>query len=332
MKLFATSAYERHACLDNLRQLATVDTHENHSLVKEAQYADAILFVEDTHFDDLQFSQVQQHPLTLACPNKVFMYNEMDQAWPVLRGLYCSLSNKLIDPEQHIAFSYLSTTNHDVASIHASSVNRQWLYSFVGSMSHPIRRKLLSLKADDAQILDTSDFCAWNPDQKLANMYQSLYTQTMAVSKFVLCPHGIGPSSLRLFETMEAGRVPVIISDCWSAPPQIDWDFAVRIPEAEIASIPQVLRQLEPQWQSRSQAARIAWETAFSSENMFDSVGNAISELSQTAVTSSTSLAVQLHKYQVLTRYGFRNAVQQIAWRSAFHSSAKEATQKELGV
>src|SRR2546423_4170060 len=34
-------------------------------------------------------------------------------------------------------------------------------------------------------------------------------------SKFILCSRGVGTSSVRLFDTMRMGRVPVILSDQW---------------------------------------------------------------------------------------------------------------------
>ena len=312
MKLFATSAYPTHACLDTLRHLAVADIHGNHSLVDDAVNADAIIFVENTHFDDLQFKRVQRHPLALAYPNRVFMYNEMDQAWPVLPGLYCSLSSKLTDPAKHTAFPYLSSLNPDIRNIYDSREERKLLYSFVGSRSHPIRRQIFSLDKNNARIIDTSDFCAWRSDESLARSYQSLYAQTMAASKFVLCPRGIGPSSLRLYEAMEAGRVPVIISDHWSAPPQINWDFAVRIPEAEIASIPELLEQLEPQWRSRSLAARQAWQKMFSPESLFNSVGDAIDELSRSITVQPVPLLARMHKYKVLAQYRLRQMVRSV--------------------
>ena len=306
MKLFATSAYQVHGCLDRLVELAATDVHRKHTLVHDWKHADAILFVENTQFDDLQFKKVLNHPLTRACPQKVYMYNEMDRAWPVLPGLYCSLTDKFLDPKDHVAFPYLTPSNPDIKYIHSSSSERQWLFSFVGSSSHPIRRQLFNLKSDNAKIVDTSDFCAWDPLQTSAHAYQKLYSDTMAGSKFVLCPRGIGPSSLRLYETIEAGRIPVVISDYWVAPPQVTWDFAGRGPEARISEIPAILTGLESEWQERSAAARAAWEYAYSPQQMFNSVGNAIQQLSHTASIRPTNLAVKLHKYQVMLGLGLR--------------------------
>lgn len=313
MKLHVTSAYSEHGCLDRLIELAALDAHGQHELVSDPEAADAILFVENTQFDDLQFRKVLNHPLVARYPSKVYMYNEMDESWPVLPGLYCSLTGKFADPEDHVAFPYLMPSNQDVKYIHESNVDRRWLYSFVGSSSHPIRKQMFSLPTDNAKIVDTSDFCAWDPLQPSAHAYQKLYTDTMAASKFVLCPRGIGPASLRLYETVEAGRVPVIISDQWVAPPQVCWDFAVRVPESEISSIPELLRTLEPEWQDRSRAARAAWESAFATDQLFNSVGEAIQMLLQTASIRQPDLSVELHKYKVMLGLGLRQKIRRQA-------------------
>lgn len=57
--------------------------------------------------------------------------------------------------------------------------------------------------------------------ERLADKYIKLIHD----SRFVLCPRGGGPSSRRLYETMAAGRVPVVISPRWIPPFQhaIDW-------------------------------------------------------------------------------------------------------------
>jgi len=49
--------------------------------------------------------------------------------------------------------------------------------------------------------------------EKELQSYKQNYARLIANSKFVLCPQGVGPSSLRLFETLLMGRAPVIISD-----------------------------------------------------------------------------------------------------------------------
>ncbi len=307
MKLYLTSAYGTHSCLDRVLELHDVDSCGVHEVVTEPVKADAIVFIENTQFHDPQFKQLLEHPLVRCYPEKVYMYNEMDQAWPMMPGLYCSLSARIAAYSDHVAFPYLTPSNSGIKDIHAQNTPRKWLYSFIGSKSHSIRKELFSLNSPRGCVEDTSDFCTWNPAQTSKFAYQKLYVDTMAASKFVLCPRGIGPASLRLYETIEAGRIPVIISDSWVPPPQIDWSFAVRIPEWDIASIPDKLAELENEWQQRSAAARAAWETNYAPKVMFNTLANAIDDISRSAILPEHSLKVFIHKWRVVSAMEARN-------------------------
>lgn len=307
MKLLLTSAYSTHPCLDRLRQLQRLDEQGNFSVTRNPDKADAIIFVENTQFQDMGFKTLMEHPLIRNYPEKIFMYNEMDRAWPLLHGLYCSLGRELTSHKEQIAFPYLTASNSGVQDIYDSKVERQWLYSFVGSASHPCRKPVLKLQDAKARIIDTSDFCTWDPMQTSKYAFQKLYTQTMAGSKFILCPRGIGPASLRLYETMEAGRVPVIISDSWVAPPQVDWSFAVRVPESRTNQIPEILLELEPQWQERGEAARRAWEETFAPDQMFNTMGLAIQSIDKQSPFPEPSLRSTTMKWAVIAEQELRN-------------------------
>jgi hypothetical protein len=315
MNLYVTSAYRTHACLDRLRELYEMDAHETFGLAHDPAEADAIVFVENTHFHDLCFETVTTHPLVKRYPEKVYMYNEMDLAWPLLPGLYCSLTHGLATSDDYVAFPYLTAANSSIQHIHAANTRRKWLFSFVGSISHPSRKPLFKLAGNEARVVDTSEFCTWNPAQTSRYAYQKLYTDTIAASKFVLCPRGIGPASLRLFETIEAGRVPVIISDSWVAPPQINWDFAVRIPESAVASIPDVLSRLEPEWQERGHAARAAWESAYAPDQLFNTLGRAIQGISRSVNLPKRSLRVTTYKWRALLEQQLRHRIKSPAGR-----------------
>ena len=80
--------------------------------------------------------------------------------------------------------------------------------SFVGSDTHPIRKRLAktfgSKKDYHIEILKTSDV---NPS-KVPN-----YIDVMRRSKFSFCPRGFGPTSFRLYEALQLGSIPVYISD-----------------------------------------------------------------------------------------------------------------------
>ncbi|MFT5893398.1 MAG: hypothetical protein ACI8VW_000263 [bacterium] len=307
MKLLLTSAYQEHSRLDRLLQLQKQDVHGHHVLAHNPIEADAIVFVENTQFTDILFEKLLSHPLIEAYPEKVYMFNEMDRSWPILPGLYCSLSAKLATSSGHVAFPYINICNVDIQNIHRQVAETRWLYSFVGSSSHSVRKPVLNLNDERALIVDTSDFCVWNHAQTSKFDFQKIYFESVVDSKFILCPRGIGPSSLRLYETMEAGRVPVIISDEWMAPKHVDWSFAVRIPESEITTIPGRLRILENEWEDRSSAARAAWEKSYAPDQMFNTFATSVESISRSAKPPIHSLRISSHKWLVYLEQQIRN-------------------------
>ena len=99
------------------------------------------------------------------------------------------------------------------------------------------------------------------------------YIELLKATKFMLCPKGLGTSSWRLFETMKAGRVPVIISDNWVPPAGPDWDkFSIRIPETKIERIPDFLVSIERDAPALARAAVKAWTQWYSKDTMFNTI------------------------------------------------------------
>ncbi|MGZ4986153.1 MAG: exostosin domain-containing protein, partial [Chthoniobacterales bacterium] len=103
--------------------------------------------------------------------------------------------------------------------------------------------------------------------------YYRRYAELTKASKFVLCPRGLGAATIRLFETMRMGRVPVILSDEWVPPEGPCWEkFSVRAPEKDFAQVPQLLEQFERAAVAMGQLARREWEEWFSPEVAFHRV------------------------------------------------------------
>ena len=313
MKLFLTSAYSTHTGLDILRQYAALDSVGNHCISDNPEEADAILFVENTQFDDILFRTLLNHELIQKYPEKVFMYNEMDRPWDVLPGLYCCMTRKHINTDRHAAFAYLYTPNPYIKDIHTNDIDKQWLYSFMGSMSHSCRRTVMKLDHPDGYVQDTSEFNVWRSDDaELAARGQS-YAHNLAESQFILCPRGIGCSSIRLYETLEAGRVPVIISDDWVPPAETDWSFAIKVEERRIASIPGILKSLQGESEERGYAARQAWEASYAPQTLFNTVGESLSVLVEgEAYRHKSSQGASLQKWITTGGLFTRSAAQRL--------------------
>ena len=79
------------------------------------------------------------------------------------------------------------------------------------------------------------------------------YNEVLSNSVFSLCPSGAGPNSLRLWESLAVGAIPVILSDSYELPDiknltngqKLSWEDAViQFPEKEIDNLEQYLRAI----------------------------------------------------------------------------------------
>lgn len=144
---------------------------------------------------------------------------------------------------------------HKAYNYSYNSFRRKDLYdlSFVGATStHWTRRYIMSLGADFWQKkgirffgMDTGK---WHlekspEDQKRHSL---LFRETMESSNFALCPRGTGPGTLRFWEALCFGCIPVVISDDWQLPETIyNWDDIIIRVEASadtMSNIPESIR------------------------------------------------------------------------------------------
>lgn len=272
MKIHLCSAYTAHNALDRLQQAAALNT--SHTVCKQPEEADAILFAEDAHFDDYLFRQLAQHPHLKRWPHKCFMYNEVDRPWGLLPGLYCSMPKWGFEPNRHRAFPYLATPNGNIeqAYLDGQANEPTQLFSFVGTGCNSLRRRMMQQgRAQGGYIVDTSGFNVWDCDESEKQQQGNTFANTLAQSQFVLCPRGLGSSSFRLFETMQAGKTPVIIADNWVEPNHFDWSFAVRLKENELGTLDTCLSSLAGEAKERGAAARTAWQQHYAPDKIFQS-------------------------------------------------------------
>ena len=104
-------------------------------------------------------------------------------------------------------------------------------------------------------------------DKRSANNNEAEYINTLKDSVFSLCPSGSGPNSIRLWESLGLGCIPVILSDNLRLPgKESEWNQAVvfvkESPEA-VKDIPQLLENLYQDKQKvlgMQKACRELWE------------------------------------------------------------------------
>src|SRR4051794_35247965 len=225
--------------VDDLEDLAKVDQFGVHELVEDLDHAEIVLFPQ-CHMVDWKLEAIRRHPAARRHWPKVMVVDERDRPWSSFPGVYVSQPRSRFASQEQRAWGYLR--REDPQTRKSRTVEPDLLFSFIGSPTASCRRPLFELRHPDGIVEEIRDFMFWNPDSDDYQGKQRRYQEVLARSRFVLCPRGHGTSSIRLYETMAAGRVPVIISDEWVAPPGLDWDrFSLRVAESEAGLILELL-------------------------------------------------------------------------------------------
>lgn len=162
--------------------------------------------------------------------------------------------------------------------------DRSVFASFTGAyMVHyisDVRKKLEALSAIDGYHIKVNDQWHFNdvvykyqvlkdPSAKGAdNLKQTVqYNELMSQSLFSLCPAGAGPNSLRFWECLANGSIPVALADTFEYPNlkalfpdlSVAWQDAVVFhPESDITSLDAKLRTITVDKQRQMQAAGLA--------------------------------------------------------------------------
>lgn len=177
---------------------------------------------------------------------------------------------------------------------------RRYLYSFVGAYDPdlyltPVRQWLFDLPAcADAYIQprdgwhyqqhvygEQVDGVAMDEEQLQRHQQLSLsYEDVMRETVFCLCPSGSGPNSIRLWEALGFGCVPVILADTLQLPGDQDlWrSAALQVPEqaSAVVALPRLLKSLMPS--DFTASIDLLWQRYGLDDFIFD-----ISRLSPTA-------------------------------------------------
>ena len=139
------------------------------------------------------------------------------------------------------------------------------LYSFAGGyqpadyMSR-IRPNILRMKHPQETLIENTgmwhfDKIVFNKDSQ--NMAEEIkesishkkstesYNKLLLNSQYSLCPSGSGPNSIRFWEALGAGSIPILLSNYLELPKHELWDKAIlRLMEADVYKIPEILSKI----------------------------------------------------------------------------------------
>lgn len=122
-------------------------------------------------------------------------------------------------------------------------------YSFVGYDTHESRTKLFKRLShpDNTVIIARTKYHYWRPveDDK---QHEIEYKDILSRSRFSLCPRGTGPSTIRFWESLQAGAIPIVISDAMRFPDGFDWDSCIiKVPEKHVGLLFEKLAEITPE-------------------------------------------------------------------------------------
>lgn len=170
-----------------------------------------------------------------------------------------------------IEFIPISFTN----SFNFESREKDILFSFVGCYTtHDMRRRMFNrIKGENIIYRETyhmdSGICKTNEFKKKET---DEYKNVLERSRFSLCPRGSSPSSVRFWESMAAGSIPILISNNWVLP---DWDWKntiIKISEsnfenATYSDIEKFLKNISPERETLMRENCLKANEEFKKEN-----------------------------------------------------------------
>jgi Exostosin family len=260
----------RTSAFDMMVELQRKAVPQLHKLVQDPESADIILFVGGW---GNRGAGVVDSPLPRKYPNKTFIYRDDDGFVPLLPGVYSSAEKpRLFNLKRVESQKYIESLNPNVKPL---DIEKKYLFSFVGGSTSLLRKKLykMKFKRSDVLVQNTSDYYHWDSSQPGREDRQKQYAMIIASSYFGLSPRGASAGSFRLFELMEMGVAPVILSDRFLLPEGPNWhNFALRVPESKIKKLDMILAAHLHEADGRGRMAREAYDEWFATPKVFNHI------------------------------------------------------------
>lgn len=175
------------------------------------------------------------------------------------------LSDIQLKPCPLYAVNIEDPSRNDIFSnINPLTFNRLFLYSFQGAFNPNwyltnIRKRIFEMKHPDNCYVN--HIGNWHFDNVVYNKSQNneytlnetdtdrdrtmKYNQLLLNSRYSLCPSGSGPNSIRFWESLAVGSIPVLLADTLELPSHELWDETIiRIPENKLEELPNILSKI----------------------------------------------------------------------------------------
>jgi hypothetical protein len=267
-----------------LRDVIELAKYPIDNLIENPENADLILV------PDPAFAYAHQWELLNRYLDKCYAIGSNIIGSLVIPGLYNNAPTSMLQKKRFIGCSYIysrDTHRNSFLEFHNNEEKKQYLFSFVGSSASLVRKRLLKINfnRDDVLIKCTNEYNHWVAHQHNREIMQKSYVCTIKQSKFVLCPRGAGWGIIRVFEAMELGVAPIIISDKWLPPMGPNWkSFAIFVKQSDLNNLVEIVERHSCEYEERGHLARKAWEEYFSDTVVFTRCIEAIEELKENRI------------------------------------------------
>jgi glycosyltransferase involved in cell wall biosynthesis len=276
MKVFLTSAYPFDKYVNYtpvyLKESQMLDPFKVHQITEDPEEADIIIFAEHHQESDPYFFTLYKNEIYRKYKRKCYLYHNDYTSITFVPTISATLRSKYYDKIFNQPFGYLiQLVRNKYIDTLTPPMSKKYLFSFIGQGSaHPVRKKIFDIKYEKCFLSDTSGKVAWELHEKDKAEYAKRYVEICFDSKFMLCPRGASPNSYRLYESLEMGVAPVIISDEWVPTVGPKWEeFSIRISEKDIGKIPQILEKFEPGYVKMGKLAKEAYFDWFAKDKQF---------------------------------------------------------------
>jgi hypothetical protein len=150
----------------------------------------------------------------------------------------------------------------------AAPAQKDLWFSFVGCNTHAARAQLFEMPVPGNCVIKQRKEWHFQTNADLRPREKKEYQELLARSRFSICPRGTGPGTLRFWESLQAGAIPVLISDALKLPDCFDWNSCiVRIAERDTRLIPKVLSQISPAREQQMRRSCLQASRQYSGEN-----------------------------------------------------------------
>jgi hypothetical protein len=232
----------------------------------------------------------------------VLVWDSGDFPSGVDAGLYCSLPRPLFEPNRHRAFCYPIVYNECIEPFRQEEAEN--LFCFAGGITSGLRGRMVSWMQGTKFKEPVGLLVQGGPWQQMFDRsglpVKKQYADMIKKSRFVLCPRGNGVGSIRLFEVLKSGRVPVVLSDDFVFPHGVDWaSCSLVVRERDYREIPFILENENRRWPEMASAAQKISREFFEGPGLMKSLGQNLRFILENRRAQSLGHRVKIRGYKI---------------------------------